>query len=178
MLFFTQAINLAEAEFSPFALPDAPHGIDNGCTSSFGRSSSLFFNGKNARPFSGASDGTTPKCYKSTTCFFAGRSTTMKKSLTALAVIGAFVGSAMAADVQLYGIVDTGASASRARKSSATASRSVSSLKTVLIPTPAPTPPTSSTVKLASSFRALSVRLAWAVSGPSTTASPPGRRWV
>lgn len=32
----------------------------------------------------------------------------MKKSLTALAVIGAFVGSAMAADVQLYGIVDTG----------------------------------------------------------------------
>ena len=104
MLFFTQAINLAEAEFSPFALPDAPHGIDNGCTSSFGRSSSLFFNGKNARPFSGASDGTAPKCYKSTTCFFAGRSTTMKKSLTALAVIGAFVGSAMAADVQLYGI--------------------------------------------------------------------------
>lgn len=32
----------------------------------------------------------------------------MKKSLTALAVLGAFVGSSMAADVTMYGIVDTG----------------------------------------------------------------------
>lgn len=32
----------------------------------------------------------------------------MKKTLAAIAVLGAFAGSAMAADVQLYGIVDTG----------------------------------------------------------------------
>lgn len=32
----------------------------------------------------------------------------MKKTLAAVAVLGAFVGSALAADVQLYGIVDTG----------------------------------------------------------------------
>lgn len=32
----------------------------------------------------------------------------MKKTLTAVAVLGAFAGSALAADVQLYGIVDTG----------------------------------------------------------------------
>lgn len=34
----------------------------------------------------------------------------MKKTLAAVAVLGAFVGSALAADVQLYGIVDTGVS--------------------------------------------------------------------
>ena len=32
----------------------------------------------------------------------------MKKSLTALAVLGVFAGSAMAADVTLYGALDTG----------------------------------------------------------------------
>lgn len=32
----------------------------------------------------------------------------MKKSLTALAVLGAFAGSAMAADVTVYGVIDTG----------------------------------------------------------------------
>ena len=32
----------------------------------------------------------------------------MKKTLAAVAVLGAFAGSALAADVQLYGIVDTG----------------------------------------------------------------------
>ena len=32
----------------------------------------------------------------------------MKKSLTALAVLGVFAGSAMAADVTLYGAIDTG----------------------------------------------------------------------
>ena len=32
----------------------------------------------------------------------------MKKTLAALAVLGAFAGSAMAADVMLYGAVDTG----------------------------------------------------------------------
>lgn len=32
----------------------------------------------------------------------------MKKTLAAVAVLGAFVGSALAADVQLYGVVDTG----------------------------------------------------------------------
>lgn len=32
----------------------------------------------------------------------------MKKTLAALAVLGAFAGSAMAADVTLYGAVDTG----------------------------------------------------------------------
>ena len=32
----------------------------------------------------------------------------MKKTLAAVAVLGAFAGSAFAADVQLYGIVDTG----------------------------------------------------------------------
>ena len=32
----------------------------------------------------------------------------MKKTLTAVAVLGAFAGSALAADVQLYGVVDTG----------------------------------------------------------------------
>ena len=32
----------------------------------------------------------------------------MKKTLAALAVLGAFAGSALAAEVQLYGILDTG----------------------------------------------------------------------
>ena len=32
----------------------------------------------------------------------------MKKTLAAVAVLGAFAGSALAADVQLYGIVDLG----------------------------------------------------------------------
>lgn len=32
----------------------------------------------------------------------------MKKTLAALAVLGAFAGSAAAADVQLYGVVDEG----------------------------------------------------------------------
>ena len=32
----------------------------------------------------------------------------MKKTLAALAVLGAFAGSAMAADVTLYGVVDLG----------------------------------------------------------------------
>ena len=32
----------------------------------------------------------------------------MKKTLAAVAVLGAFAGSALAADVQLYGIVDEG----------------------------------------------------------------------
>lgn len=32
----------------------------------------------------------------------------MKKTLAALAVLGAFAGSAVAADVQLYGVVDEG----------------------------------------------------------------------
>ena len=32
----------------------------------------------------------------------------MRKSLLAVAVLGAFAGTAMAADVQLYGVVDTG----------------------------------------------------------------------
>ena len=32
----------------------------------------------------------------------------MKKTLAAVAVLGAFAGSTLAADVQLYGIVDTG----------------------------------------------------------------------
>ena len=32
----------------------------------------------------------------------------MKKTLAAVAVLGAFAGSAIAADVTLYGIVDTG----------------------------------------------------------------------
>lgn len=32
----------------------------------------------------------------------------MKKTLAAVAVLGAFAGSALAADVQLYGIIDTG----------------------------------------------------------------------
>lgn len=32
----------------------------------------------------------------------------MKKTLAAVAVLGAFAGSALAADVQLYGVVDTG----------------------------------------------------------------------
>lgn len=32
----------------------------------------------------------------------------MKKTLAAVAALGAFAGSALAADVQLYGIVDTG----------------------------------------------------------------------
>lgn len=32
----------------------------------------------------------------------------MKKTLAALAVLGAFAGSAMAADVTLYGALDTG----------------------------------------------------------------------
>lgn len=32
----------------------------------------------------------------------------MKKTLAAVAVLGAFAGSAMIADVELYGIVDTG----------------------------------------------------------------------
>ena len=32
----------------------------------------------------------------------------MKKTLAAVAVLGAFAGSALAADVQLYGLVDTG----------------------------------------------------------------------
>lgn len=32
----------------------------------------------------------------------------MKKSLTALAVFGAFAGTAMAADVTMYGVIDTG----------------------------------------------------------------------
>ncbi|MBM6705158.1 porin, partial [Sutterella massiliensis] len=32
----------------------------------------------------------------------------MKKSLAALAVLGAFAGSALAADVTLYGLVDYG----------------------------------------------------------------------
>lgn len=32
----------------------------------------------------------------------------MKKSLAALAVLGAFAGSSMAADVTMYGVVDTG----------------------------------------------------------------------
>ena len=32
----------------------------------------------------------------------------MKKTLAAVAVLGAFAGSALAADVQIYGIVDTG----------------------------------------------------------------------
>lgn len=32
----------------------------------------------------------------------------MKKSLAAVAVLGAFAGSAFAADLQLYGVVDTG----------------------------------------------------------------------
>lgn len=39
--------------------------------------------------------------------FFLGKHT-MKKTLTAIAVLGAFAGSAMAADVQLYGLVDYG----------------------------------------------------------------------
>ncbi len=32
----------------------------------------------------------------------------MKKTLVAVSVLGAFAGSALAADVQLYGILDTG----------------------------------------------------------------------
>ena len=32
----------------------------------------------------------------------------MKKTLAAVAVLGAFAGSALAADVQLYGLIDTG----------------------------------------------------------------------
>jgi len=32
----------------------------------------------------------------------------MKKTLAAVAVLGAFAGSALAADVQIYGVVDTG----------------------------------------------------------------------
>ena len=32
----------------------------------------------------------------------------MKKTLAAVAVLGAFAGSALAADVQLYGVVDLG----------------------------------------------------------------------
>ena len=32
----------------------------------------------------------------------------MKKTLAAVAVLGAFAGSALAADVTLYGVIDTG----------------------------------------------------------------------
>ena len=37
----------------------------------------------------------------------------MKKTLAALAVLGAFAGSAAAADVQLYGVVDEGLTPTR-----------------------------------------------------------------
>lgn len=88
----------------------------------------------------------------------------MKKTLAALAVLGAFAGSAAAADVQLYGVVDEGFIYTntkvtdeksdnqfqlgsglnlgsrwglRARKTSATAIRSALSSKAALTPTPA-----------------------------------------
>jgi predicted porin len=54
----------------------------------------------------------------------------MKKSLTALAVLGVFAGSAMAADVTLYGAIDTGAwniSITRQQILLATPSRKISS---------------------------------------------------
>ena len=41
---------------------------------------------------------------------FSDRKSIMKKTLAALAVLGAFAGTAAAADVNLYGVVDTGES--------------------------------------------------------------------
>ena len=51
----------------------------------------------------------------------------MKKSLTALAVLGVFAGSAMAADVTLYGAIDTGLEYTRQQILLATPSRKISS---------------------------------------------------
>lgn len=124
----------------------------------------------------------------------------MKKTLAAVAVLGAFAGSALAADVQLYGIVDTGVrylhsdmdkpnvdATDKFSMESGMASGSRWGIKgvedlgnglkvgfTASLPTLVQKKTRCSIVNRASSLKAVLVNSQWAASAPSTAACPPG----
>ena len=97
----------------------------------------------------------------------------MKKTLAALAVLGAFAGSALAAEVQLYGILDTGVGYSHIDIDKP----DVNDVDSLEMKSGVGSPPVScSTVSRVCSCRAISARSLWVAWEPSTAANPRGQR--